>query len=645
MQKPEGEGPIEELKQKLDTPNVDVSQTFARTGFHQETHDAPDDWQHDHGDQGSLLAHMRFTKKHKRLAMWLFVAATTFFVFAVLTAFFYLTGSRNILTNDKIDLKVTGPTKVAAGEVLPLAIEIKNNNASTLEVTDLLIEYPKGSRSAEDVTEPLLRVRMGLGDVSPGQRIATTTSAIIFGEEGTKQQVVVSLEYRVAGSNAIFVKERAFDVEIDDSPVRLLIGAPNAVNSGNDITLDITVKSNSPAPLENVILKADYPFGFKFDSATPQPSFSETVWSIGDLPPQGEKKITLRGSLEGQHDEERIFRFEIGVARGSGDFTDMGTSFADAEHTITIARPFVDLTFSVDGQTGNVLTIPAGEDVELNVVWRNNLSDRLGDAVLQLVLTGQGIDEKTIKSSSGYYDSSKNTLTWDKRTVNDFSVLEAGESGRVGVRFMTLSAEEMAGKNINPEIQLSVSLAGVPIGNSDAPELVRTDAKGTLKIGTNAALLMTVLHGSGPLENSGPMPPKAERETTYTVLWSIGTSVNDITNAIVRGKLPPYVEWKGVILPADEDVTYDASTGVITWNAGIVRAGAGYQNPARMLAFQIGLTPSVNQIGSTPVLIDGAALTARDGFSGAAINDIEEAQTTNLDDDPSFENDEGRVDD
>ncbi len=643
MSKPETESPIEELKQKLDTPNVDVSQTFSRTGFHQEVHDAPADWAHDHGDTGNLLTRMRFTKKHKRLAMWLFIAAATFFIFTVLTAFFYLTGSRNILTNEKIDLKVTGPTKVAAGEALPLAIEIKNNNASTLEVTDLLIEYPAGSRSAEDVTVPLLRVRMGLGDVSPGERVATTSSAIIFGEEGTKQQVVVSLEYRVAGSNAIFVKERAFEVEIDDSPVHLLIDAPNTVNSGNDITLEVTVKSNSPAPLENVILKADYPFGFKFASATPKPSFSETVWAIGDLPPQGEKKIILKGTLDGQNDEERIFRFEIGVARNDGDLTNIGTSFADAEHTINIARPFVDLTFSVDGQTGNVLTVPAGKDVELNVMWRNNLSDRLGDAVLELVITGQGIDEKTIKSSSGFYNSSSNTLTWDKRTENDFSVLEAGDSGRVSVRFSTLSSQAMAGKNINPEIQLAVSLKGVPIGNSDAPELIRTDAHGILKIGTNAALSTIVLHDSGPIDNSGPMPPKAEKETTYTVVWNIGTSVNDITNAVVRGKLPPYVEWKNVTLPADEDVTYDAATGMITWDAGTVRAGAGYQSPTRALVFQIGLTPSVNQIGSTPILIEDTTLTAKDGFSGTAISDTEEAQTTLLSDDPTFDGDEDRV--
>lgn len=643
MPKPDVDSPIEDLQRKLDTPNIDVSGTFERAGFHKEIHDVPNDWTHEHGERGTLLNRMRFTKKHKRLATWLFVGALTFFIIASLTALFYLTGNRNILTSDKIDIRVTGPTKVAAGETLPLAIEIKNNNVSTLQAADLLIEYPAGTRSAEDITVPLLRQRMGLGDISPGQRVATTGGAIIFGEEGSTQEITISLEYRVAGSGAVFVKERKFEVEIDDSPIRLSIDAAKTLNSGNEVTLEVTVTSNTPAPLENVILKAEYPFGFTFDGADPEPAFSENVWSLGDLPPLGKTTIEVKGTLEGQHDEERIFRFTTGVANRSGDLTDIGTSFADAEHTVRIARPFVDLAFSVGGKIGNTLTVPAGKDTELEIMWRNNLSERLGDAVLVLELEGQGIDERSVQSPNGNYDSARDTVTWDKRTVADFAVLEAGEAGRVNVRFMTLSTEDLADSDINPEIRLSVTLKGVPIGSSDVPELVQTNAKGVIKIGTDAALAMQVLHGTGPIDNSGPMPPKAEEETTYTVLWSVTSSVNDITNAEVRGKLPPYVAWKDVLVPGDEDVTYDPATGIVSWNVGIVRAGAGYRNPARTLAFKIGLTPSANQVGKVPVVVEGAALSAIDGFSGAAITSVTREGTTLLRSDPSFESGEDVV--
>ncbi len=643
MQKPEIESPIEELQNKIDTPNADVSGSFARAGFHREVRNVETDWQHDHEDQGSLLSRMRFTKKHKTYATWLFAIAAVFFLAALGTAAFFLTGNRNVLSADKIEITVTGPTKVAAGEALPLAIEIKNNNASTLEVADLSIEYPPGTRSADDVTVSLLRTRAGLGDLSPGERVATTSKAIIFGEEGTKQNVIVSLEYRVVGSNAIFVKERLFEVEIDDSPIRLSIDAPNALNSGNDVQLEVTIASNSSAPLENVLLKANYPFGFEFASGNPTPTFSETVWALGDMEPNGKRTIMIQGSLEGQDDEERIFRFEIGVAENDNDLTDIGTSFANAEHTIVIARPFVDLGFSIDGETGDTLVVAPGQDVSLEIAWRNNLSDKLGDAVLTLTLDGDGIDEKTIKSSTGFYDSAKNTLTWDKRSVSEFSVLEAGESGRAIVNFTTLSSEKMGGKNLNPEVHLGVSLRGVPIGNSDTPEIVATESEGLLKFVTDASLSTIALHDSGTITNIGPMPPKVETETTYTILWSIASSINDISGSTVTAKLPPYIVWKGVTEPADEDVTYDQSTGLITWTVGTVRAGAGYTNPFRELAFQVGLTPSVNQIGVAPVLIEDATLKATDGFAGVSVGYTTEARTTLLGDDPSFDEGDDRV--
>jgi hypothetical protein len=586
---------------------------------------------------------MRFTKKHKTLATWLFGAAVIFFLAALGTAAFFLTGDRNVLTADKIDIRVTGPTKVAAGEVLPLAIEIKNNNASTLQVADLLIEYPAGTRSAEDVAVPLLRVRMGLGDLAPGERAATTTEAVIFGKEGTKQNVIVSLEYRVAGSNAIFVKERAFMVEIDDSPVRLSIAAPSSLNSGNDVVLEIHMESNSSAPLENVILKADYPFGFEFASADPDPSFSQTLWSLGDLEPRGKRTVTLRGKLEGQQDEERIFRFEIGVAEQGGDITNIGTSFSNAEHTIRIVRPFVDISFFVDGETGETLTAGPGEDVELEIAWRNNLADRLADAVLELSIEGEGVNERSIKSPNGFYDSSRNILTWDKRSVQDFAIFEPGGTGRVNLSFLTLEADEFSGGIVNPDIRLRASLRAVPIGSRDTPELVRTDVAAVIRIITSVDLAATVVHGEGPIENSGPMPPKAETETTYTVVWDISSAVGDISSARVTAKLPPYVKWKGVIRPADEDVIYDPSTGLVTWNAGTVRAGAGYGKPARSLAFQIGLTPSVNQVGTAPTLIDDATLRATDSFAGVMVGDTEPELTTLLEDDSTFDQGDDRV--
>lgn len=638
------DSPIESLQQTLDTPAADVSQSFARAGFHREGIDTPTGWAEQEASSVPLMSRISFSKKHHTIAKWSFGIAAVFFVIALGIAAFFLTGDRNILSADKIDIVVTGPSTISAGEILPLAIEIKNDNASTLEVADLLIEYPTGTRSADNVSEELLRVRMGLGNLAPGSKTATTTKAIIFGEEKTKQQIVVSLEYRVAGSNAIFVKKRAFTVEIDDSPVALSVEAPTTINSGDEVKIELTVRSNSTAPIENVLVKAEYPFGFEFASATPDPSFGETIWSFGDLEPEGERTLTLRGTLEGQNDEERVFRFDLGVEEG-GDVTDIGTSFAQTEHTILIARPFMDLGLSVGGDDGDMFSARTGQDIDLEITWRNNLSGKLADAVVELVISGDGVNEKQIRPGTGFYDSSDNTVTWDKRTLSALALLDAGESGRAGVTLQTLSRDDLAGKIVNPQIDLALLFRGMPVSESDVPEQIRSEAVGTIRIDTDAELEVTMYHDDGPLANSGPIPPRAETETTYTVLWEASSSVNDVTGARVSAKLPPYVSWKGIVSPADEDITFDPSTGQIEWSIGTIRAGAGYSSSARSVAFQIGLIPSITQVGQSPTLIQDASLSGTDGFTGSTVEDSQPEQTTVIDGDSGFKQADGRVED
>lgn len=638
------DSPIESLQQTLDTPSADVSPSFARAGFHHEGSDVPTGWAAQEASSTPLMSRISFSKKHHTIAKWLFGVAALFFVIALGVAAFFLTGDRNILSADKIDIVVTGPSSVSAGEVIPLAIEITNDNASTLEVADLLIEYPTGTRSADDVSQELLRFRMGLGDLAPGSKTATTTKAIIFGEEGSQQQIAVSLEYRVAGSNAIFVKKRAFVVEIDDSPVALSVEAPTSVNSGNDVNIELTIRSNSTAPIEDVIVKAGYPFGFQFGSSSPEPIFGETIWSIGDLEPEGERTITVRGTIEGQNDEERVFRFDLGVEE-DGDVTDIGTSFARAEHTLVIARPFIDLSLSVDDDEGDSFTSRTGQDIDLDISWRNNLSGKLADGVIQLLITGDGVDERQIRPGTGFYDSAKDTVTWDKRTLSTLALLDPGDSGRANVRMRALSSDDLAGKVVNPQIDLALSFRGVPVSETDVPEQVRIEAAGTIRIDTDAELVVTAYHDDGPLANSGPLPPRVEEETTYTIAWDVLSSVNDVTDARVSARLPPYVSWKGIVSPADEDIIFDPSTGEIEWSVGTVRAGAGHSGSARSVAFQIGFIPSITQVDTAPTLIQDTTLSGTDGFTGSAVGDSQAERTTIIDGDSGFDQSDGRVED
>src|SRR3989338_824025 len=105
---------------------------------------------------------------------------------------------------------------------------------------------------------------------------------MLFGEQGSVRQMKISLEYRVEGSNAIFLKDKFFEVSINSTPIDLLIGAPSEISSNQDINLDVKATLNATKPASKILLKVDYPIGFQFVKAIPAPSSGNNIWNLGD---------------------------------------------------------------------------------------------------------------------------------------------------------------------------------------------------------------------------------------------------------------------------------------------------------------------------------------------------------------------------
>jgi hypothetical protein len=103
-------------------------------------------------------------------------------------------------------------------------LEIANKNNSDLLLVDLVIEYPKNSSG--DLTKDTERIRESLGTISAGGIRSENMKVVIFGEQGSVRPIKISLEYRIDGSNSIFVKEKMYEVSISSAPINLLIEAP-----------------------------------------------------------------------------------------------------------------------------------------------------------------------------------------------------------------------------------------------------------------------------------------------------------------------------------------------------------------------------------------------------------------------------------
>lgn len=557
-----------------------------------------------------------------------------FCILAIGVALFMFFGGGNLVSANNIDIQVVGPSSVSGGEELSLDVVIKNNNRADLEGVNLLVVYPDGTRVAGNVTEPLERQRETIGRVPARGEVRKTVKSVLFGEKESIKEISITLEYRIQGSSATFFKDKKYEAAIKTSPVIVTIKNPSEINSNQDIEFVIDLASNSGETLQNLLFKAEYPFGFVFGSADPKPLRDNSLWSIGNLAPNDKRIITIKGRLQGQNDEERTFRFSTGIANEDKQ-EELGATFSVLSQSVRIRRPFLAVDVSLGGQNTDTVVQGLGERIQTNVIWTNNLPNQLLNGRVEVKLSGNAFDKSSVSpSGGGYYRSLDSTIVWDKAVNAELGNIEPGERGIVGFNFSPLTSLPVGAQN--EQITVEVTVSGSQINDLGKPEVVETKVSRVVKLASSVNLTARTLRSIGPFENSGPIPPRADQETTYTIVWSLTNSLNTVSQTRVRGELPPYVKWAGLADPAVESVAYDENTREVVWNVGDLRSGTGFTTSPREVAFQVIVEPSLSQVGNAVVILQTSNFLGDDRFTEKQISGTAPSISTRFLTDPMF---------
>ena len=210
-------------------------------------------------------------------------------------------------------------------------------------------------------------------------------------------------------------------------------------------------------------------------------------------------------------------------------------------------------------------------------------------------------------------------IVWDKDSTFEFGEVEPGESGQVSFSLRALSQLSREEIIRNPELALNLSAAGTPASLGDAArEIYNADAR-IIRLISKAGLSSKAVYYSGPFKNSGPIPPKANQETTYTVVWSVTNVANPLSGVKVSASLPPGVRFVGTSSPASAEVDYSSREKTVTWNVGKVGRGTGVTTLGKEAFFQVALTPSLSQVGASPDILNDSVLTGHDDFANVDI--------------------------
>jgi len=643
---------IDGLKRNLYEKNKNFKQSD-RTGLRQLSKSSlPEDWQRNvpnnepnkREEADQFMKREKGKQRQKKLTFFrgLLIFSILFFLFSFGVAFLVFYGGANIVSTENVDLSIVGPTMTGGGEVLSFQVTVQNNNSVDLELADLIVDFPKGTLSADGDFKELLQTREPLGSVPAGGSVTKIFKGILFGGEGDLKELIVTIEYRAKDSNAIFFKDRKYELVIDSSPIGFAIDIPMNVMTGQEFELAVKIISNSTEVLKDVLFVVDYPFGFEFKSSNLEPSYKKSVWQLDEIEPNSEKVIKIRGVLTGQEGEERVFSFSGGI-KDEEDENEIKAVLVSSAESIFLKKTLFGLDLAIGGNYEQEYVALSGETIRGDILWTNNLLTQLSDVQIVAELEGIVLDKSSVLSPAGYYKSSDNTITWDKKNNSQLEVLNPAANGSLNFSFSPYSLDMISNLGIkNPEIGIKITATGNKSSGNSLENVVTTISK-KIKIRTDLLLTARALYSVGSFQNSGPFPPQVDKETTFTIVWTVTNTSNDVKNAKVKASLPSYVRWLGVSSPRSEDITFNQVGGEIVWKIGSIEAGKGNSSLAKEISFQVALLPSLSQLGLEPVLLKGISIEGEDTFTGEKVIYSVKDLNTRITTDPLFTTGSGSV--
>lgn len=630
---------IEELKGKLFSknyqPQIEHRDRFTRL----KRKDIPEVWE----NGGKVGADSLYSNRDKfflksSLFKKFFLSSLVFFILTLIYASYIFFAGGNTVSNDNIDISILGNNFTAGGEDLSLIIGITNRNNSALDLADLIVEYPKSSLGGgADSASGVERFRESLGTIPAGAARNENIKVVLFGEQGSVRPINISLEYRVEGSNGIFVKRKSYEVTINSTPLNLSVDAPLVISPNQNITLHIKATLNATHPVSKILLKLDYPSGFKFESAVPAPTLSNNIWSLGDLSPGVERNISVIGKMFDVADgEEKSFHISSG-SQSSADKSMIEVVFNSLLHTVTIKKPFIEAQLVINGVSQREYTANARIPIRGEIRWTNNLDTKVNDLEIRAKISGNAVDYKTINGEQGFYNSLTDLITWDKNSRNGFNEVNPGESGSVNFSVSPLSLFSATdGMLLNPSINIDISISGKQSVSGYATTNLTNSASSVVRIISDVGLTTKAFYYSGPFTNTGPVPPKVAQTTSYTIVWSLSNTSNNISKSVARATIPSWIRFVGPFSPSNEDLTYNPSTKEIVWNIGRIPRGTGITTTDKSVSFQVAFTPSLSQVRTTPVIINDSTLTGYDDFANVDVRVSKISLRTYLENDPQF---------
>src|SRR3989344_663125 len=501
---------------------------------------------------------------------------------------------KNSYSKETLKLEILAPGEAALGQEIEYTVRYKNNGNIRLEDPRLTFEFPAYSLVGEGES---LRKEITLESIYPGQEQTFSFKTRLLGQEGEMKKAQAWLNYQPKNLKARYESETSHSARISSVPLTLEFDLPSKIDAGKEIDFQLNYFSNVDYPLANLGLKIEYPSNFEFQSSKPK-SLEKTDWNIGLLNKAEGGRIQITGNLNGGVGEQKQFKAQLGMW-SSGEFV----LLKETVRAVQIVTPSLYISQQINNNSQYVAR--AGDTLHYEIFFKNIGNDAFSNLFLVVKLEGDLFAFQTTKAPLGDFESGDNSLVFDWRKIPKLQFLDAQEEGKI--EFWVDLKDDWLITNAdqkNPILKDNVFLG-------------QAQKEFTTKVSSKLAIIQQGYYADEVFGNSGPNPPQAGNQTTYTVIWQAKNYYNDVKGVRVKATLDNNVRLTGRIFPEDSRLTFDSNSREVVWELDDLEAGKGVLSPALSVAFQIALTP---QYGGNSNLVGPAEITGEDEFTNLIID-------------------------
>lgn len=566
--------------------------------------------------------HLRFAHARKLFIFDMILLAGIVALTAITTVWFLY----NPTVVDQIELTIketnesqetfSDAMRVKSGEKMTYEINFKNNSASTLTRANLKIKLPVGFLQTEIVSPYQyneITHTFALPHLDKNDAGSVKIKGWLYGVPHREEYLLVEFGFKQKGRDVEEIKSIALVSILRGSVLVGNLEMPDKIINYQAQKAVLTLQNNGKqaltslrVPLTNQDVKIDWLHATKGQK-------KNNHWEVETLNP-GEIAALTFNLTTGLENKQNKFTLALVPSIG---FNNEQLPQETIAKTLQLIHPEIKITNSWQN---NQTQIQPGETITLYSTLTNTGDSAIKNISLIIPIPNNIVDSKKIATmnkgiySKGVNGNIGNTFIIKNSERADLSELKPGQA-------ITIPIQIPLRASIETGVDIAFSLEPEAVGSlADIPELKIAYKNKTpaLKIGTVLSVLAEARYYTedGDQLGRGPLPPQVGKETKYGIILRVNNTTSGVEKINLTATLPPYVHWTGkTSVGRGNDIQYNSAQNSIQWSLNSLTA-----HDSVLLFFEVGLTPTESQRGTTPMLLQNIVISGWDSFVEKNLN-------------------------